>query len=642
MKKNIIIFNIIIILSLSCIIKASGIDLYSSNKNKIYPEDIILELINYPDMLNGIKFDRNVLPYIIYSEILFPERQLFNNIEFGKNWLDKFETDESYRNSIIFEASEVISLAKLTKGMIEEKFLRDYNLKYNQKTKLDIKEEDLTNLIKKGKLGDLDSIYKLIQYYENPKSKDYNPEQYERNYWLFQAIKFDSKEALLEVGYEYPYSTRAELRYKNTLIRLDTGCEKLIKVNHFLKPACFIYKLEIKNKSNNKEYIVIDDNSLSGNSIVPQKISIVKNKNNEIYIELTSYSDNNTISVRTDFFSLAGDYLFSNSKENTLHYFWNFRKATLINNLPTVIDSKNFTLLDSVTIRKLPYKEAILTRLLLSNDQELKALDNFNLKLDLMPLNEIKPESLCQARGDKNFIISTFLRQSYKRLSRFFHLISINDQIDGYSNKSDIIDIIKLRKYRDIFYSKFYCGENNSDFITKSIDNLKIISKEYLKLDDFTYLIPLKTEIPELDFLLVCSGLRKERSSCYALQARYIGQKIKNTYYFISDEYTTILFPYAYKALNKNNKTYIFIDYLSCNHGRDKQLDVFDDSFNHLGIIYKDYYENILYDDNLFASVLNHDTKEWSDCMNVYKHFYPDPIDVLIEKARKEFLYINY
>jgi hypothetical protein len=57
---------------------------------------------------------------------------------------------------------------------------------------------------------------------------------------------------------------------------------------------------------------------------------------------------------------------------------------------------------------------------------------------------------------------------------------------------------------------------------------------------------------------------------------------------------------------------------------------------------HEDYFENILHDDKLFASILKHDTKKWSDCINVYKHFYPDPIDVLIEKSRKEFLYNDY
>ncbi|MDR2142028.1 MAG: hypothetical protein LBR11_09620 [Deltaproteobacteria bacterium] len=638
MIKFILFINILFIITFSFIVKADVKPISSNNKDKIYSEDIILKIITIPGISEKIKFDPQYLPYIIYNEILFPNHKYFENIE--KNWFELFNTDESYKNMIISNAYVILQEASDTKDVISRINSISYNLKYKLNN-LDIKKLNLPELIKNGHLGDLDSIYKLIQYYENPEIDNYNPEQFESRYWLFQAIKFGSNEALLETGYDYPYSTRTELTYQDTSVKLDIASEKLAKFNNTVKPVCFLYKLMIKNKSNYSEFIIIDDNSLSGNTIVPQKISIKKDTNNYIFIELTSYADNNPLQVRSDYFSLNGEYLLSNSKSFTPDYFWNYRKTSRLSKTKSSINSTNSAVLYSTVIRKLPYKEALLTRLFLSSEHRLKAVDNFTVKLNFEKPNYPESDELFKERSMKNFHIFSFLNNCYDRISKFLILDYTKSQNELFINKSDLVNIINRNKRFERLFSENLLASDTWWQINNDDENLKVIYNEYSKLDDFTYLITIKTEIPELNLLLVCSGIEKNNSSCYALQAKYTGENSNKSYYFITDDYTEIIFPYAYKFTLKNKKTYIYIDYLSCNHGRIKLIDVFDDFFNYIGTIHQNYFEHLLPDNEIFLELLNPDFKEWPDCSTIYKHFYPDPVDVLIEQFRKDNFYNN-
>jgi hypothetical protein len=91
----------------------------------------------------------------------------------------------------------------------------------------------------------------------------------------------------------------------------------------------------------------------------------------------------------------------------------------LINNSDVFVAANNFILVNSVCIRKLPYKEALLTRLLISNEQKITALDNFISKLILIPLERIENEIACQIIGGKNYISNNFLINSYLRLLKY-------------------------------------------------------------------------------------------------------------------------------------------------------------------------------------------------------------------------------
>jgi hypothetical protein len=71
-------------------LEACNKEFCSKYLNKIYPEDIILKLIKHPETTKIFKFDIHDVPYIIYSEILFPDNQSLNVI-FENNWFEKFE-----------------------------------------------------------------------------------------------------------------------------------------------------------------------------------------------------------------------------------------------------------------------------------------------------------------------------------------------------------------------------------------------------------------------------------------------------------------------------------------------------------------------------------------------------------------------
>jgi hypothetical protein len=305
---------------------------------------------------------RLLLPYFIYAQqyiLMYNSKMLTVN-----ECLERLKINEQERSDLkfflMFREYYLFALE------IQRAFMKHaqlvYIIKYGSLDVPPIKHTDIPVYEEQASKGNLDAIRELIRYYQFPDETSYNPEQTEARFWLFKAIELGDISAMLEVGYDRPYSVRSELIYGNTTIAIDAVCEGIDQTGKTPYPACFLYNVLIGANPNQIGHLILDVNHLSRLSVRPQKLSIMQVENS-VFVELISYSDAKREHIRKDYFDLDGNFLGSDQDSATTDYFWNYHVNSpniLPYNIQFDTNLVEAELVLEVDVRTMPYVESFL------------------------------------------------------------------------------------------------------------------------------------------------------------------------------------------------------------------------------------------------------------------------------------------
>jgi hypothetical protein len=312
-----------------------------------------------------IKSDENIAQYIKYGKLL--------------NFFEECATADEGENSQC--DAMFIKWAKEAYELILERNKIDYVSKFGPVISKINDEKALKNFKNKANNGDLEAIFELQRYYENPENKDYDPEHREARKWLLKGVEYGSKLAMEELGYDYPYIGETTLANGDDYVSVYAVCNGFNKnTKSSTNSNCHMYfltfyKSELINKLKDNESNLRNDlnydnfviryailvNSLSEKmSYKPRKLAFVKVKNNifvELVSELESYDGKK---IRKDYFTIDGKYCGSNSEKYTQAYFYDFK--SLSKTIPPQIFNKKFNLITIVNIKEYPDYESFQVR----------------------------------------------------------------------------------------------------------------------------------------------------------------------------------------------------------------------------------------------------------------------------------------
>lgn len=604
-----VLFSICLLAEISL---AGTIDILGDKKidQPCYIEDFLKEI-----SLENLDFfmpqhTKLLLPYFIYSDKYFNKSRNIPTIQ--DCFARKINSKRSKNGSLFAQYNffKELESAVYLRRIILDSASFAYQVKYGSINRQPIDKLDIPEYENRAKNGDILAMHELRRYYEYP-SNEYNPEQTQARFWLFKAIEEGDEGAMLEAGYDRPYSVRSELKYNKTTIAIDVACDGIDKSGQSPYPGCFLYNLMIDVNSEQTGYLVLDSNHLSGNTIRPQEMAIV-NANGNIQIQLTSFADKLPNRVRKDYFSLNGIYLGSDHIEFSSDYFWNFRGlGTLARSEFKVIKTQNLKMIQRTKIRTLPYAESFLFwEMEYPLEKRLKGLDHLMIQECFHSDTEtIKSESCKRRRANQD---AYFEKEEmfFARLNKFF-------PVDPYaklrlSNRAPSgLSQIEMR-YSKIKFSfmKYPCGYHpprteKSEFF--SYCNYIDAFNAYEKFDDRpTYIIEKGSNIKSIRMLQVCRyfgnfkinhNYTENQSPCYATQIR-VKTQYGYTYHYVVNKIEHITGPQSKHMIGSSinmaqanlidKKNYIILsNVFDSDYGyidRDQvRVDVFDDEFHYIG-----------------------------------------------------------
>jgi hypothetical protein len=554
--------------------------------NQSYSKILAYEPVNIPeepcyleDLIQQIALDKNsppltsefksLLPYLIYGDMYLARMGTIdkakrinycadytspkNNHSSNSSYYSKFRFDMDFAFDIRTAMTELAS--------------KSYMSKYGHLRHPPIHKDDIPVYEKRASQGDLSAMFELRRYYEYPFTENFNPEQTMARFWMFKAIEAGDEASMLEVGYDRPYTVRTDLIYENINIALDVACEGIDKSSYTPYPACFLYTLIIGDTSDYPGYIVLDQEHLSGNSLRPQTLSLVKIKN-QVVVELISYADRKPENARHDYFSLKGHYLGSNNVKFSPDYFWNFRGLTSFAKTDVhVINAKKAKKISRINVRRLPYIETFLFwEINYNHVKRLKALD------DLIP-SDARPDdfnSMSQESCNLNNLLVSNRRDEdiklYRRLNNFFILDpyyknrlenlpgpSLSPLENGYSKINDnyLNDPCEYHSPRTLFYEFRYfpCDRKESFIAYEKFNNRP------------SYIIEIGSDIESAKMYQICryAGHYSDNKDhlenpvpCYAVLIKFknsIGYK----YHYVINTIPQIQGPQVYKRVERSS-----------------------------------------------------------------------------------------
>ncbi|MDR1084979.1 MAG: hypothetical protein LBP22_09015, partial [Deltaproteobacteria bacterium] len=291
-----------------------------SEKKRIYIEDLVLDWLkddNHPPQLDEIG---PLLGYVVYEEIY--AKSYPNPKNYTKEYYSIEETNLPLVGNVVSFFDREVRAAQ---ERIYQKAVLNYLTKYGPNRPV-IKKEEVAAFKKRAEKGDIQAIWELRRYYEHPDTENYNPEQTEARFWLFKAIEAGDEAAMLEAGYDRPYTVRTKLSYRQTAVILDAHCEKIDQSGSRPRPACFLFNLVISDQPKVVGHIILDQDHLSGRSLTPKELAL-KRINGQVMVELTSYADFDPDLKRRDYFDLTGRYVGRSGADFFADYFWNYHQA---------------------------------------------------------------------------------------------------------------------------------------------------------------------------------------------------------------------------------------------------------------------------------------------------------------------------
>jgi hypothetical protein len=330
-----------------------------------YVEDFIQVLAKDPKFPPISSDVLALLPYFIYADKFFNKtnREFYTTLNMAQclqrvNHISDNVSDDTWFYPTIFK-NQFDAANNMEKEMREQAF-NSYEVSYANMLRPPIDKADLTVYEERAKQGDLTAMYELKRYYDYP-DEDYNPEKTESRFWLFKAIEVGDELSMLEAGYDRPYSVRSELSYNGINIAIDVVCEGIDKSGPTPFPACFLYNLLIGDHSGQIGHLIIDQDYFTGFSIRPRILALLVIDDN-VLLELSSFSDKSQERIRRDYFNLEGQYLGSNRPEFTPDFFWNYRGLlpTAKSELQLINVASDAQQISLINVQTLPYVESYL------------------------------------------------------------------------------------------------------------------------------------------------------------------------------------------------------------------------------------------------------------------------------------------
>jgi hypothetical protein len=472
-----------------------------------------------------------------------------------------------------------------------------------------ITKEEIPLFVERANQGDLVAMFELRRYYDFPRD-DYDPEKTMSRYWLFKAIEAGDENAMLEAGYERPYSVRTQLKYRDVNISLDVSCEGVVRSDSFSGPACFLYTLFIGPNSPRNGHIILDENHVKSGSIRPQFLAL-KEISDQVLIELTSYPDNIPTEYRQDYFDLDGRYLGSNKADNSSAYFWNYRLSSFPP-ISSVIDASKGKDLLQTKIRRWPYVEAFLFwEREFPKQKRLTALDNLIMLTEnesaATETDQIREriDKECHQVRDNMWQELQYGPLFYDRLNKLITLDLYEEMRLNNRDKSTLtpleLDLLRVR------LTKYFCPSKSARDTFSRMEHPEEAYDAYEKLDERpSYIAEYGSENPAIRILQICRYVEKNstflKAPCFAAQVRFktdIGYKyhyIINSLNFMipnNADYNEIspldmMSTDIHERKLEDNKSYfiLFSNFwysIGFQEMDNKRIDVFDDKFNYLG-----------------------------------------------------------
>ncbi|MDR1083960.1 MAG: hypothetical protein LBP22_03660 [Deltaproteobacteria bacterium] len=597
---NVLLF-LVIITAARPVFSATG-DVDPVEDKNIYFEDFIQNWIKInasPSILEDIK---HLLRYVVYSEI-FAEYTLKVSIEKASN----YGVPDFLSLPIVIDMLERYVMP--ARGMIYQKAVLNYLTKYGPNRPV-IKKEEVSAFKKRAEKGDIQAIWELRRYYEHPDTENYNPEQTEARFWLFKAIEAGDEAAMLEAGYDLPYTVRTKLSYQRTTVILDAHCEKIDQSSSRPRPACFLFNLVISDQPKVVGHIILDQDHLSGRSLTPKELAL-KRINGQVMVELTSYADFEPALKRRDYFDLSGRYVARSGADFLADYFWNYHQAGPGDQVPILKGSLKQKELSRVPVRTLPYIEAFKfwemeypkTKRLTGFDGIFMPREDWSRAYD--PDNTHRA---CQEKRDMMTQRDIEDEKRYERQRKFFAL-------DPYEElRLDVTDPF-IREALEIIHHELYyryaCEQsprrayyyyNMDKDKNPPGDTFKIYENLYENpIERPAYIIEYGSLIGSARMLQMCRYLGKSNvrwgpnNPCYAAQIKFRTKDGFRYHYVIdvipnnSEEapMNIIHTGLEHTLLDKTTTSqYIILineSSLSNTHLLEDRLDLFDEDFNYLG-----------------------------------------------------------
>jgi hypothetical protein len=604
----------------------------------------------------------NSLPYIIYDEILY-----FQHNPDNPSYIDTTKCQNRAEDYLRNGIPRWISV--LMDSLLREA-AKAYLAKYALIDRPPISDNEVPRYEELANKGNISAMFELRRYYEYP-DDDYNPEKTQARYWLFKAVEAGDETAMLEVGYDRPYSVRTNLSGQGAKVALDAACEGIVQTGPSPGPACFLYNLLIGDSPEQTGHLVLDQDHLSGQSVIPQELAL-KKLNEQVVIELTSFADFHPDLIRKDYFDLEGVYLGSDAVGNQPGYFWNYHLVTP-NTPPLLFDTSGWQELERVKVRRWPYLEAFqFWEKEYPQEKRLKGLDEYRptsegaSRIDEPGLSEAECSDYSQKVWKMRYQIENF----YERMNKLIPLdLYINSRID--KRRYEILSNTErnvLSNFNSIiptYNNLSLCEYISHRTIGFLVPNQEEVYRAYEKIDERpTYVIEFGSELESARMLQVCRYLDKfpdNRTLCYAAQVRFktktgfkyhyvinyiipvkhsngIQKKIEDNFFL---DGKVILFGIKLVTSPTNDDKYIFLgNEIS---GEDfSRIDVFDEEFIYQGssniLLSKIMVPNAKpLSTNLFKKVQNFGIKDFKDfrlnlLYDLLLFLYPECSDLIIEQ----------